>query len=235
MPRQLILDLLPPPPPTLDNFIVGDNAAAVDALRQWQPGRAIYLWGSPGSGRSHLLRALSGAQDALYIDAGQSRHILAGLAARDQIDSRLIAIDGVDLLDGPAQAALFTLYNRWREAAAASSAFALLLSGDRAPMAMPLREDLRTRLGWDLVYRLQQLSDDDRAQALHARAAERGLHLAPEVVNWVLTHYTRDMNHLSALIDALDRYSLEKHRAITLPLLKDLLAADAPPDETKTV
>src|SRR5690606_7022176 len=142
----------------------------------------------------------------------------------------LIAIDDVDLLDAPTQAALFTLYNRWREAAAASSAFALLLSGDRAPMAMPLREDLRTRLGWDLVYRLEQLSDDDRAQALHARAGERGLHLAPEVVNWVLTHYTRDMNHLSALIDALDRYSLEKHRAITLPLLKDLLAADAPSD-----
>ncbi len=235
MPRQLILDLLPAPPPTLDNFVVGDNAAAVDALRHWQPGRAIYLWGSPGSGRSHLLRAHCTTRDTLYVDAGQSGHQLAGLASRDQIDVRLIAIDDVDQLEPFAQAALFTLYNRWREAAATSRAFALLLAGDRAPMAMPLREDLRTRLGWDLVYRLQQLSDDDRAQALHARAAERGLQLAPEVVGWVLTHYTRDMNHLSALIDALDRYSLEKHRAITLPLLKDLLAADAPPDETTTV
>src|SRR3546814_7830418 len=45
---------------------------------------------------------------------------------------------------------------------------------------------------------------------------------------WVLTHYARDMGRLSALVDALDRYSLEKHRAITLPLLKDLLATDQP-------
>lgn len=232
MPRQLILDLLPPPPPTLDNFIVGDNEAAVDALRRWQPGRAIYLWGSPGSGRSHLLRALCVTPPSLYVDSNEAAAQLSQLASRDLIEMRLIAVDGVELLDAAGQAALFGLYNRWREEAAGPGAFALVLAGDRAPMAMPLREDLRTRLGWDLVYRLQQLSDDDRAQALHSQAAERGLQLTSEVVNWVLTHYTRDMNHLSALIDALDRYSLEKHRAITLPLLKDLLATTASPDET---
>ncbi|WP_397475316.1 DnaA regulatory inactivator Hda [Pusillimonas sp.] len=232
MPRQLILDLLPPPPPTLDNFVVGDNAAAVDALRHWRPGRAIYLWGPPGSGRSHLLRAIGDAPGNQYVEAPKAAERLIRIAHHEASETRLVAVDGVELLDPAGQSALFALYNRWREESAGSHAFTLLLAGDRAPMSMPLREDLRTRLGWDLVYRLQQLSDDERAQAMRAQAAERGLQLAPEVVNWVLTHYTRDMNHLSALIDALDRYSLEKQRAITLPLLKDLLATTTSPDET---
>jgi len=234
MPRQLILDLLPPPPPTLDNFVIGNNAAAVDALHQWQPGRAIYLWGTPGSGRTHLLRAAGGLPRARYVGAERAEQALSQLAALDRINVCLVAIDDVEQFDAPAQSALFALYNRWREAAATTRAFALVLAGDRAPLTMPLREDLRTRLGWDLVYRLEQLSDEDRAQALQAQAAERGLQLAPEVVNWVLTHHTRNMSHLSALLDALDRYSLERHRAITLPLLKDLLATSSP-DGTKTV
>ena len=231
MPRQLILDLLPAPPPTLDNFVIGDNAAAVDALQRWQPGRAIYLWGPPGSGRSHLLRAVGDSPGNLYIEPIDAPQRLMQIAHDERSEARLVAVDGVELLDPAGQSALFALYNRWREDSAGPRAFTLLLAGDRAPMAMPLREDLRTRLGWDLVYRLQQLSDDERAQAMHAQATERGLELAPEVVNWVLTHYTRDMNHLSALINALDRYSLEKHRAITLPLLKDLLATTTSPDD----
>src|SRR5690606_33195765 len=103
-------------------------------------------------------------------------------------------------------------------------AFALLVSGEASPLAMPLREDLRSRLGWDLVYRLEQLSDADRAAALASQAQARGLRLSDEVLNWILTHYERDMGRLSALIDALDRYSLSRHRSITLPLLKELLA-----------
>ena len=106
-------------------------------------------------------------------------------------------------------------------------AFALLTAGDRAPLTMPLREDLRTRLGWDLVYRLEQLSDEDRAQALRDRARQRGLQLSDEVLHWILTRCERDMDRLTALIDSLDQYSLARHRPITLPLLKDLLA-DAP-------
>src|SRR5690606_20318549 len=124
------------------------------------------------------------------------------------------------------QAALFALYNRWRATTAAGDAFALLLAGDRAPLSMSVREDLRSRLGWDLVFRLEQLSDEERAQALSSRAAERGLELSPDVISWLLTRHDRDMSRLTALVDALDRYSLARHRAITLPLLKDLLATN---------
>ena len=135
-----------------------------------------------------------------------------------------MAVDDIHELSADGQAALFALYNRWREVASTRQAFALVTAGDRAPLALELREDLRTRLGWDLVFRLEQLTDEERARALQSRAADRGLDLAPEVISWLLTHHDRDMSRLSALVDALDRYSLARHRAITLPLLKDLLA-----------
>ena len=58
---QLLLELAPPPAPSFDNFIAGANAAVVAALRVFgTPGsddRVVYLWGSSGSGRSHLLAA----------------------------------------------------------------------------------------------------------------------------------------------------------------------------------
>ena len=146
------------------------------------------------------------------------------LATADTLTTHLVAVDDVDKLSDDAQAALFALYNRWREVSASAHAFFLATSGDNAPMATPLREDVRTRLGWDLVFRLEPLSDENRAQALQTRASERGLSLSPEIIQWLLTHHSRDMRGLSALIDSLDQYSLATHRSITLPLLKDLLA-----------
>lgn len=228
MAQQLILDLLPALPPSLDNFVTGRNAAALDALRHCEPGRAIYLWGPRGVGRSHLLHGACRLMNGHYHAAQACAAELRALATADTMDVRLVAVDDVQALDADGQAALFALYNRWRESASTRHAFALVLAGDRAPLAMEVREDLRTRLGWDLVFRLEQLSDDERAQALHRRAAQRGLELSPEVVTWLLTHHERDMSRLTSLVDALDRYSLARHRAITLPLLKDLLASHQP-------
>ena len=225
MTQQLILDLLPPSPPTLDSFVVGENQVALDALQHCQPGRAIYLWGSPGSGRTHLLQAAAARTSGFYFGKEHRPAALKSIATADALQYALVAVDNVEDLDDDGQAALFALYNRWREVASTRQGFALVLAGDRAPIAMPLREDLRTRLGWDLVFRLALLSDEDRAEALRAKGKSRGLELAPEVISWVLTHYDRDMSRLSTLVDALDRYSIAKHRAITLPLLKDLLAA----------
>lgn len=222
MTQQLILDILPPSPQTLDNFVGDGNNAILDALRhQCLPGRALYLWGPQGAGRTHLLRAAS--RDGLYFGAGHRTAELKALAMADTMPHRVIAIDDVDALNDTGQAALFNLYNTWRERAHAQDAFAIIAAGCQAPIAMPLREDLRTRLGWDLTFRLHLLSDEERAQALHARARERGVKCSPDVIRWLLTHYTRDMSQLGSLIDALDHYSLERHRPITVPLLKELL------------
>lgn len=234
MSQQLLLDILPPSAPTLENFVPGPNAEAVQALRQCGPGRAVYLWGAPGAGKTHLLQAMAGGTGGVYFAGHTPAAALLRLATGEAPVPACVAVDDITALAPAAQAAVFTLYNRWREQQGSPHAFALLVAGPQAPLALPVREDLRTRLGWDLIFRLEQLSDDERAHALHTRAAERGLQLSPDVMNWVLTHYDRHMGKLTALIDALDRYSLEKHRAITLPLLKDLLARSQPPSFSTT-
>jgi len=66
---QLVLSLQTAPAPTLANFIVGRNAAALDAVRQLAPGRALYLWSAPGCGRSHLLRARCAPGETAAVDA----------------------------------------------------------------------------------------------------------------------------------------------------------------------
>jgi DnaA family protein len=226
MSRQLLLDVIPVPAPSLDNYVAGPNLEACTAVRALAPGRALYLWGPAGCGRTHLLKAASQAAPAgRYLAAGDAAQLqeLAGAAPGAAMPT-VIAIDDVHLMGEPARAALFALYNRWRESSATGHAFALAVAADRAPMAMELREDLRTRLGWDLIFRLEPLSDDEKLKALARQARERGLQqVAPEVLRWMLTHYERDMRRLAALLDALDRYSLANGRPITIPLLRAML------------
>ena len=115
---------------------------------------------------------------------------------------------------------MFSLYNEVR----AHGRTALVVAGGLAPRAMPVREDLRTRLGWGLVYQVQPLSDEDKMSAVLQAARERGLQLSPEITHWLVTRHYRDMPSLMALLDALDTYSLERKRPVTLPLLREMFA-----------
>src|SRR6185369_4949236 len=102
---------------------------------------------------------------------------------------------------------------------------ALVAAGNAAPMGLDVREDLRTRLGWGLVFHVAPLADDGKAAVLKRAARERGINLADDVPAYLLTHFRRDMPSLMALFDELDRFSLEQKRAVTLPLLRRMLAS----------
>lgn len=210
--RQLILDLLPVSPPTLDNFVAGGNAETLAALTTWLAGglsdTSFCLYGESGCGRSHLLQA-SGFD---YVDAGMNP-MLKNIAVADQL-----AIDNVEALNADGQIALFNLFNRLKMGGGR-----LFTAAAQPPAHLDLREDLRTRLGSGLIYRLQALSDTEKAEAIAAQAKERALKLSPEAINYLLRHAARDMRTLSMLVVALDQYTLEQKRAVTLPLLRELL------------
>ena len=130
----------------------------------------------------------------------------------------MIAVDDVQDLPAGDQIALFDLYNRVRAAHGA-----LVVSGDAAPAQLALREDLRSRLAWGLAFQLHPLSDAEKAAALRAHARARSLDLPEEVIAYLLKHARRDMASLIGILDALDRYSLEQKRPVTLPLVRDAL------------
>jgi len=228
MNQQLILDISLAPIPTLKNFVVGKNQQALDALQGCGPGRSVYLWGNQGSGRTHLLRAMVNEHKGCYFSAFTPSAQLLHYAQEETALPHLLAIDDIDLLNSAAQSALFGIYNRWRLQQGTKKAFILITAGSKPPLYLAIRDDLRTRIAWDLVFYLEQLSDKARAQAMQNRAKARGLELSPEVVQWVLTHYSRNMTRLSALVDALDHYSLVHKRAITIPFLRQLLANHSP-------
>lgn len=214
--QQLLLQLAPLPAPALDNFVPGRNGAALQALREIAGGtgaeRFVYLWGEPGSGRTHLLRGLAQA-------AGSRKTLFLSGAAGDGVaGDQVIAVDDVQLLTADEQIKLFDLYNRVR-----ASSGALVASGDAAPAQLTLRDDLRSRLAWGLAYQLHPLSDTEKAAALRAHARARALRLGEDILAYLLQHARRDMASLIGILDALDRYSLEQKRPITLPLLRDAL------------
>lgn len=217
--NQLALDLLQPLQPRLDNFVAGRNAEAVAALHAVVGGRSversIYLWGSSGCGRTHLVRSLLAVGGWVWT------------AEADPERPGLAVLDGVEGLDVPGQVALFNRLNAVR----ASPRCACVTTGDAAPARLGLREDLRTRLGWGLVYQLQPLSDGEKLAALQAHAAARGVQVSEDLLPYLLSHLPRNLRTLTAALDALDAFALAHRRALTVPLLKDWLAQTdgAPP------
>jgi DnaA family protein len=234
--RQLTLDLGTPPPSTFDNFFAGANAELVTRLRELEselaaapvPDRTFYVWGEPGSGRTHLLQALVHEAQPGHARFASPQSSLAAFAFDPRV--ALYAVDDCDRLSGAQQIALFNLFNEVR----ARPTSALVAAGNAAPLTLAVREDLRTRLGWGLVFHLAPLPDEAKAAVLKHAAKERGIALADDVPAYLLTHFRRDMPSLMALLDALDRFSLEQKRAVTLPLLRTMLAAPGGPEALRT-
>lgn len=222
--KQLALDFASRPLPALDNFIEGRNGELYSHLRRLAVRQAnerfFYVWGRPGSGRSHLLKgvvaALLGAgAAAAFVSCAADTRFAEGLERMD-----CVALDDVDRLDEAGQIAAFGLYNALREGNGS-----LLACGSGPPVQLKLREDLVTRLAWGLVYQVHALTDDEKARALADHAAGRGFRLLPEVCDYLLTRASRDLPSLLATLDALDRYSLETKRPVTVPLARELLLA----------
>jgi DnaA family protein len=219
--QQLILDLAPFNPQTFGNFIPGKNAEVLHALSALCAGREnqlVYLWGARGSGKSHLLNA---AVEATLRRGGGAQHF-EGAVFCDLTHCDVVAADAVEALDEDAQSALFLLYNERREAGRAT-----LVAGAMPPAVLPLRDDLRSRLAWGLVYEVRVLSDEEKASALEAHAKARGFRVSSDVVHQLLARGPRDLPTLFATLDALDRYSLETKRAINVNTLRELMRRSA--------
>ena len=137
----------------------------------------------------------------------------------DEIKNEYLAIDQIEKLGNEEQALLFAVFNRFRN----SGKGFLLLSSEHTPQQLVIREDLRTRMAYCLVYEVKPLTDQEKIDALVSMAAARQVTIDPEIFEYLLNHWRRDMDSLMQMLDTLDNYAVTMGKRITLPLLRQLL------------
>ena len=213
------------PEQSFATWLPGANAAALAHLRHLDQARTpvTYLWGASGVGKTHMLRAL--------VRQARERGERSGWFEPEtplpwELDATwsLLVIDGCDDLDEARQHAAFALF-----VDATTQGVDVAAAGRLPPVDLPLREDLRTRLGWGHVFALQPLAEAEMRAALRREADRRGVFLSDEVMDYLLTRFERNLKPLMAQLDRLDRFSLVTKRAITVPMLKQMLAEEAAP------
>jgi DnaA family protein len=239
--RQIPLDLGPASLQGLDDFVEGRNTEVLHWLRTWPHldgvRSPVYLWGPQGSGKTHLLRAMiERALDQGYGVIWLNAQTCQMWDAVDPQAPTLALIDECEQLDADHQHLAFNLFIESAATAAAQASgqwpeggngpLSIMAAGAVPAIDLPVRDDLRTRLGWGLTFALSPLDEDGLRAALQHEASRRGMSLGEDLVSYLLTRYSRDLGFLMNLLDRLDRYALAEHRVVTVPLLKQMLALE---------
>lgn len=210
------------------NFYAGRNQELLEHVRACAQGKGesvVYLWGSAGSGKTHLLQATchemaSRDTNSVYLplrDVAQwSPEILQSLE-----ECAVICLDDLDAIAGQPiwEEAVFHLYNRVRERGH------LLVMSATLPFAqlkIQLR-DLVSRVAGGLVLHIETLADEEKIAALQQRARLRGFELSDEVAQFLLRRCPRDTASLFDMLDRLDAASLAAQRKLTIPFVRGLV------------
>ena len=227
--KQIALDIGLVNAPVFGNFFAGPNTAALSHLQLWagSPLRSpvpTYLWGEPGSGKTHLLKA---AVAALQQQGARIGWLDASVTEPPEFNEAWVAVvlDDCHLYTAVQQQAAFNWFVN-AVSSADGEPRGVLAAGSVPPADMLLRDDLRSRLGWGHVYELHALSETERRGVLRAQADARGIFLSDEVISFVLSRFSRDLSSLMQLLNQLDGYALQTQRAITVPLLKAMLESE---------
>ena len=224
--KQIALDIGLATGPTLESFFAGPNEAALRHLEVWVGDKStaatrspvpIYLWGEPGSGKTHLLKAV---QTALTEQGAEVGWLDASVHTPPEFDERWAAVlmDDVHLYTAVQQHAAFNWFVN-----AQTHQTGVLGAGTLPPADLKLRDDLRTRLGWGHIFQLHVLGEPERRAVLRQAAEARGVFLGEEVMDFMLTRFSRDLGSLMELLDLLDGYALQTKRGITIPLIKSMM------------
>lgn len=211
--QQLLLDVFTPPRPTLTNFLVGQNGQLVHELQQLAKLESLspfmYVYGPAGCGKSHLLRGVADEM-GVNVVAGGNRFVF-------KPSEQALVIDNIEQLTPYSQVQLFNAFN---SSLAENKPGKIILASEFPPAELKLRDDLRTRIEAGLCLRVHPLSDQEKHEALQSMAKSRGLQLSEEVIEYALRYFQRDMGSLMAVMDGLDRFSLEQQKPVSVNLLR---------------
>ena len=185
------------------------------------------IHGPAGSGKSHLLRALARELPVrslrLSPNCCQDEEAVLLSWLERLHDTPLLIIDDIHHAVGCSgiEERLFQVVNRLIESGGPTR---LLCASPDPPALWPKGlADLRSRLQAGLLYSLVPLSGAEVEVALERHATARGIALSAEVKQYLEYHSRRDLPSLIELLEQLDQQSLARQRAVTVPLVRQIM------------
>lgn len=210
---------------TFANYVVGANGDLVNRLVRPDDGfAALWLWGPPASGKSHLAHAachwhVGRGAKAAYVPLAstpEDPEVLHGLADYD-----LVALDDLQHWLGRVdlERALMGLYQ-----GLVTRGHRLLVVADQPAAALRFAlDDVGSRLRAAASWEVQELDDPGKALVLANRARRRGLEVPPPVLDFWFARRERSLSCLLDDFERLDRAAWSERRRLTVPLLKKVL------------
>lgn len=205
-----------------NNFIAIGNEITIANLQNFS-NQYTHLYGSHLCGKTYLLKAWINLankkyQSAIYLDSLQIQNDEIAQINLDR--NRFIAIDNIDLLNEAQQIELFNLFNHIK---LNSRDNYLLTSSAKNLNHCELRIDLKTRIHSGLVFALKNLTEDELLNALSIYTKREGIRFGETELQYLLTHYTRNLGELLGLIDKVTNFALAEKKQITISLIKNCL------------
>ena len=206
---------------SLENFVANAQIqSAVNQLFSSDTASEVYVYGGPGSGKTHLLQAV-------IFSAIEQNKTAVFIDCKDEIPDYLVeivsgldwfSIDNIGCVNENQQHLLFDLYNRARQ-----GNVNIIVSGLSLPADLQMMKDIKTRLNLATVFQLEALNDEQTKKALNSQMSERNMIIDEKVYSYLFKHYSRDIGLLFEAIDRLDEASMQAKQGISIPLAKKIL------------
>jgi chromosomal replication initiator protein len=230
---QMIFDFPVVPRFSFENFVVcGGNSSAYRFAQKLATDGAenlLYVYGPEGSGKTHLLTALSNTIEGRYFTFRDADELYSGedtsegssrLAALFE-GSQALILDDLHLLpdNQEVRVELWELFNAYY-----TTGRKIAISGLNPPKELPhLDGHLTSRLLWGLVARMDVSDDGSRRMILKKLAEDRQMALPEDVIDQMLLTVRRDIPSLVWALESINRYSIATKRKIGLRLAKEAL------------
>jgi len=206
---------------SLENFVANEQIQSlIGRLFTADEAAEIYVYGTTGCGKTHLLQAvvfsaIEQSKKAVFIDCEDE---IPDYMVEIVADLDWLSIDNIDFIGEAQQHLLFDLYNRARQ-----SNVNIVVSGSSVPGELNMMKDVKTRLNLAAVFQLEALNDGQTKEALYNQMSERNMSIDEKVYSYLFKHYSRDINMLLGAIDRLDEASMQAKQGISIPLAKKIL------------
>jgi DnaA family protein len=232
LPLQLTFNMQLKSDLTFANYCLGSNKDAVSLLTVNYDNlfdsikSIVYLYGNPGVGLSHLLQASCHHVDAMggrsmYLPMSQMIHyspdVIEGVEYFDQV-----CIDDIGIISRIPkwEEAIFDLFNR-----AYDSKVKIIISSKKPPAKSDIKlKDLRSRLSWGVVFKINSLTDAEKLEAIKLRSKLQGHNLNEDVIRFLISRSKNDMHNEFNVLNKLDYASLKEKRKITIPFIKNIMS-----------